>query len=281
MQFDLTHARHNPSYCLAPGLFRSLKKGDRKKLKLDVTYTFGKNSVRFWGPEPLGAEDLRVLQGLIAMAGESALLLRGNTESKTGKQLRMKLELKWEAINETAMVAEGSLYQLAKELGYAEDGGSQLKIIRDCIERLWAVSVIVDRDGKREGYRILADYSSDEKESTVYVALNPKLAEAIIGTSPHARIEMAEVRALKTDPARLIHQRLCGWIDPGKSGKVALDTLCDYVWVGGTANASTLKSRRQRVQKALVEITSLGWILSEYAKNKWEIRRPKLAQKLR
>ncbi|WP_373873395.1 replication protein C, IncQ-type, partial [Aeromonas caviae] len=27
-----------------------------------------------------------------------------------------------------------------------------------------------------------------------------------------------------------MHQRLCGWIDPGKSGRVELDTLCGYAW---------------------------------------------------
>ena len=51
-----------------------------------------------------------------------------------------------------------------------------------------------------------------------------------MGKRPHSRIDMSEVRALQTDPARIIHQRLCGWIDPGKSGRVELDTICGYVW---------------------------------------------------
>lgn len=64
MAFDLTHARHDPAHCLAPGLFRSLKRGDRKKLKLDVTYPYGEGEqIEFSGPEPLGADDLRILQG--------------------------------------------------------------------------------------------------------------------------------------------------------------------------------------------------------------------------
>lgn len=52
---------------------------------------------------------------------------------------------------------------------------------------------------------------------------------------------MAEVRVLQTDPARLMHQRLCGWIDPGKSGRVELDTLCGYVWPD-EANAEAMKN---------------------------------------
>ena len=76
-------------------------------------------------------------------------------------------------------------------------------------------------------------------------------------------------------PARLMHQRLCGWIDPGKSGRVELDTLCGYVWPGQATNPNTLKTRRQAARRALPELAALGWAVSEYAKNKFEIGRPK------
>ena len=89
----------------------------------------------------------------------------------------------------------------------------------------------------------------------------------------HARIDMAEVRVLQTDPARLMHQRLCGWIDPGKSGRVELDTLCGYVWPD-EANAEAMKKRRQTARKALAELAAVGWVVNEYAKGKWEIKRP-------
>jgi hypothetical protein len=63
-----------------------------------------------------------------------------------------------------------------------------------------------------------------------------------MGGAQHVRIDMDEVRALQTDPARLMYQRLCGWIDPGKSGRVELDTLCGYVWPGQATNP--VRSRR-------------------------------------
>jgi len=277
--YNLTHARHDPAHCLAPGLFRSLKRGDRKKLKLDITYHYGETEkIRFMGFEPLGADDLRVLQGLVAMAaisGDSGrgIVLRQETESTAGKQLRLFLDLKWDAIEKDTMVAKGSFRQLARELGYAEDGGSQFKTIRDCIERLWAVSVIVEKDGKRQGFRILSDYASDEREGKLFVALNPRLAEAIMGERPHSRINMAEVRRLKTDPARFIHQRLCGWIDLSKFGRVELDTLCGYVWPN-EASTETMKKRRQTVRRALTELSAIGWTVKEYTKGKWEVGRP-------
>ena len=277
-KFDLTHARHDPAHCLAPGLFRSLKRGERKRSKLDVTYTYGKDSIRFWGPEPLGADDLRVLQGLVAMAATSGKDGRGiilSQEPKTdeGRQLRLWLELKWDALEKDALVAKGSFGQLARELGYADEGGSQFKTIRESIERLWVVSVIVERDGRRQGFRILSDYASDEQECKLFVALNPRLAEAVMGERPHTRIDMAEVRALQTDPARLMHQRLCGWIDPGKSGRVEIDTLCSYIWPD-QASTEAMKKRRQTARKALAELAALGWKVSEYAAGKWEIGRP-------
>jgi hypothetical protein len=85
---------------------------------------------------------------------------------------------------------------------------------------------------------------------------------------------MAEVRALQTDPARLIHQRLCGWIDPGKAGRAELDTLCGYVWPD-EANAEAMKKRRQKARKALAELDAVGWKVNEYAEGKWEIGRPR------
>jgi hypothetical protein len=279
MSYDLTHVRHDPAHCLTPGLFRSLKRGERKKSKLDVTYTYGEDSIRFWGPEPLGGDDLRVLQGLVAMAAISGdkghgIVLHHDTQSKAGQQLRLWVDLKWDAIEKDAMVAKGSFRQLARELGYAEDGGSQFKTIRQSIERLWAVSVIVERRGKRQGFRILSEYASDEQEGKLFVALNPRLAEAIMGKRPHSRINMAEVRALQTDPARLIHQRLCGWIDQGKFGRVELDTVCCYVWPDEVTNPNAIKKRHQTIRKALAELAAVGWITNEYAKGKWEIKRP-------
>jgi len=277
--YNLTHARHDPAHCLAPGLFRSLKRGDRKKLKLDVTYQYGEDRIEFSGPEPLGTDDLRVLQGLVAMAaisGDSGrgILLKPETTNKIGHQLRLFLELDWDSKEADAMVVKGSFRQLAHELGYTMDSGGVFRIIRKSIERLWKVSVIVQRGKRRQGFRILSEYASDEDAGKLFVALNPRLAEAIIGNRPHTRIDMTEVRGLQTDPARLIHQRLCGWIDPGKFGRVELDTLCRYVWPDETINPNTIKTRRKIAQKALVELSNIDWTITEYAKGKWGIGRP-------
>jgi len=280
--YDLTHVRHDPSYCLAPGLFRSLAKGDRKRDKLDVIYDYGNgNRIEFTGPEPLGADDLRVLQGLIAMAATSAsdgcaLVLDDDVESASGSELRQRLNLEWDAVRADAVVARGSYRKLAREIGYANPGDTEL--VRECIERLWKVSIIAQNGGRRQGSRLLSSYASDSKDGRLFVALNPRLAEAVIGDRPHSRLCMTEIRGLKTDPARLMHQRLCGWIDPGKSGKVEIDTLCGYVWPEQT-NPEAMKKRRQTARRALGELAAVGWTVSEYAHGKWELKRPKESSK--
>lgn len=273
---DLTHARHDPSHCLAPGLFRSLQRGERKRTKLDVAYNYGEGKrIEFSGPEPLGADDLRILQGLVALAGPSGLILTPEPKSETGKQLRSSLEPKWDAIHQDAMVVKGSYRALAREIGYANPDDT--KPIRECIERLWKVSIIAQNGRKRQGFRLLSEYASDEQDGKLYVALNPLIAQAVMGGGRHVRIDMDEVRALKSDPARLIHQRLCGWISPGKSGRVALDKLCGYAWPD-QALPETMKKRRQAARKALAEFIALGWAVTEYARDKWEISRAKTRQ---
>ena len=81
------------------------------------------------------------------------------------------------------------------------------------------------------------------------MALNPLIARAVMGGAQHVRIDMDEVRALQTDPARLIHQRLCGWIDPGKSGRVELDTLCGYAWPTEDRKSTRLNSSHEFVSR--------------------------------
>ncbi|CAI8858712.1 replication protein C, IncQ-type [Methylocaldum szegediense] len=271
---ELTHARHDPIHCLAPGLFRSLQKGERKRAKLDVVYDFGDGRrVEFSGPEPLGADDLRVLQGLVAMAGPAGLVLSPEPKTEAGRQLRLFLEPKWDAIRQDAMVVRGSYRALVREVGYANVDNA--KPIRDCIERLWKVSVIVQDGKRRQGFRLLSEYASDEHDGKLYVALNPLLARAVMG-GQHVRISMGEVRALRTDAARLIHQRLCAWIDPGKWGRVETDTLCGYVWPTEAGSTAAVKKRRHTARLALSELAGLGWRLREYAKDKWAIGRPGL-----
>jgi len=280
MVHNLTHARHDPAHILAPGLFRSLGPGDRKRLKLDVTYIHGKNQIEFKGYDPLGADDMRILQGLVAMAGPDGITLKDdNTASSVGKQLLLDMFTPpdappYDGKKPDTLSVRTSFRRLAREIGM-DEGGASLKVIRKSVERLFGVTVFVQMGRRRVGMRLLSAYASDDESGDLCIAMNPQLAGAILGNGQHVRIELAEVRALETDPARLIHQRLCGWIDAGKSGRATIATLAEYVWPEATDIESTQKKRYATIRRAMVELSAIGWTVNQYDRGKFEITRPK------
>ena len=78
------------------------------------------------------------------------------------------------------------------------------------------------------------------------MAVNPRLADiALAGLGElqvkYIRIDLEEVRALRTDAARLIHQRVCAFVNPGATGKVRIDTLCGYVWADDAPTKRALR----------------------------------------
>lgn len=272
--YKFDHARMSTTHVLAPGLFRSLKKGDYKKLKLDVVYEYGRGErLEFKAAEPLGVPELRVLQGLIAMAGPAGLLLSPEPTTEAGQQLRLLLETKFDAMQANAMVIKGSYRELAKNIGYNSENS---KGLQESTERLWGVSIIAKIGNKHMGFRLLSEYATDTESGKLYVALNPILTAAILGKAQHCRIDLNEVRNLTNDATRLMHQRLCGWIDVGKSGKTTLETLCGYIWLD-EASKEAMKKRKQAARRGLKELEALGWTVHEYVKEKFELNRPKIA----
>ena len=263
---ELTHAKHDPAHCLLPGLFRSFKRGERKLRPLWVSYRYGEEMIEIAGPQLLGADDQRILQGLVAMAGPGGLVLNiDKPEGERSKQLALNLDPKWDALLDDALVVKGSFYQLAKEIGYADPGGhSAMRAIRGCIERLWRTTMIVQKGTRRRGFNIISTYESDSKTGKLHVALNPRLARAITG-GRYTRLELAETRQLKGDAAVLIHQRLCGYIDAGAAHLVNMETLMGYVWHDAVAveGSSSKRVHEHRVRKALDELAIVGWTIEE------------------
>jgi Replication protein C (RepC) len=274
MDFKLTHIRHDRAHCLAPGLFRSLKRGERKNNKLDVKYEFGeKDYIRFIGFEPLGADDLRLLQGLIALGGPNGIILTTEPSADMPKQLRLLLEPRLDAVHQNGLAVHTRLGTLMAEIGYEESGDKRQQIV-ESLRRISNVTVIAHKGTREASYKILS-YAFDEEDGRLFVALNPRLTEAIIGSAPYTRIEMSEVRALKSDPTRLMHQRLCGWIDQGKTGNTEIETLCSYVWPEPAKTPSTERWRRHEIKKAIIELSAIGWEIEEYASGKYKIIRPR------
>lgn len=260
----LTHARHDPGHVLVHGLFRSLASGDYKRLKLDVAYEIGNERLEFGAKEPLGVDEMRVLQGLVALAGPKGLILKADTDTQSPDARQLFLNLFAPASEFVAatdqpesLVVRGSFRRLAREIGMNESGPNITRI-RQAIERLFAVTIFIQSARRRVGCRLISSYASDEGVGDLYVAVNPRLTEAILGNGQHVRIDMGEVRGLKSDPARLMHQRLSGWVNPGMRREVSIDTLCSYVWPDAGSDAA-MRKRRQRIRSALTELRQVGW----------------------
>ncbi|WP_084202330.1 replication protein C, IncQ-type [Aeromonas fluvialis] len=145
---------------------------------------------------------------------------------------------------------------------------------KDDSPQLWKVSVMAQVAGQRSGFRLLANYASDALTDGLFVALNPLLTSATMGSGRHVCIDMTEGRRLSGCITRLLHQRLCAWVDVGQSRTVQLDTLVAYVFPK-EACMVTHRKRQSRVRKALNE---LGWSISEHAKGRFTIGRPALSR---
>ena len=277
-KYELTKsAKHDPAHCLVPGLFRSLKRGERKKEKLDLKYHFSddKNEfIRFVCYEPLDALDLRVLQGVLALATKDSEVLSSSAETQESIELRSLLEMCQWSIQQDTLLVDVSYRRLFQEIGMPT-GGSNLKTVKDSLWRLSNIGIGVFTKGGIVSFKMMnmrLDFNTGEWQ----VIINPRLTAAVLGRSKYTHIDMEEVRAIKHNVTRLIHQRLCGWIDLGDVKRVGIDKLCSYCWPDGdeeiTKNA--IKWRKKKVREALKELNSLGWFCSEYERGKFEIKRP-------
>lgn len=274
----LSFCHHDTLLCLADGLFKSLNKGDRKTKKLDLTIVHGKETVRFTCIEPLGADDLRFLQGVVALAGLKGSPLSPTPTNSTPKILRAGLKTTDEEDKKNAVYVEIKITQLLKELGM-RDGGPNIKSFKASIHRMSTVTVLYERAGFSASTHLLS-FEMNLTSKILSVALNPRLAKAILGgKNRHTRIELDEVRAINKDTARIIHQRLCGFINQGKSHRLTMETLCSYVWADD--KTTSVAMQRSRVKEALEELgsVSVGWTVKETTKGIYTITRPTMKSK--
>lgn len=210
----------------APGLFLSRPKGARDEL-MKLNYQVGALLYRFVGPQ-LGPVELRVLQGLNALAGPQNRKPAALPPEAEGANRVLAL-LRSRAIVRT------SYNELARAIGYAPNSGSAHAAIRRALERLFSLAVFVsraDEAGSKDfsAGHLFARLHSKESGRTIEVDLCPILAAAVMGgPGEYLRLSLDEVRRLKTDVARLLHHRL-HWINAGQERPVLLDTLVGYVW---------------------------------------------------
>lgn len=290
--------------------------GHRRTLELvysvenvDEKFNAGwRREVEFISPYLLGPADLRTLQGLMALAAQQAVYWEDRSwvisrpEGELGRQLALKFEAKHDDRDKRVLQISGSLADLARAVGMDERSGQAIGTLKRSLKRLTAVTVWlrhvewheeyenerdVTKTQKREGSCHLASaYWADGDgggAGSLRAAVNPALSEvALAAVVPggkgvkYIRMDMREVRRLRTGAGRLIHQRLCAWINPGAGGKVKLSTLCAYVYAEEAPTPNAAKGRRKAVRRALRELERFEppWGVEEYAPGRFAIARP-------
>jgi hypothetical protein len=282
--YRYTHAKHDPAHCTILGMFRALRRGDRQHKKLDIKGKYGKAVMHVTGDKLLGADDLHILQGLVAMAAPltgGATMLQEVPKTLDQIYLRNAIDLKGDPA--PIMVVTGTLYQLNKEIDLGNSTSSYRKI-RECIARLCTTSIVHEDGGKRRSFRLLSHCGTTTKEAEAAlnpvitaadaanaigsgcfaVALNPLLTAAVLGKSinlsgSHARIEMFEVRTINHEATRLIHQYLCAVINPGETKTLSRETLRARIWPERPEKANLLHQHHYRLRETIKKLVPLGW----------------------
>jgi hypothetical protein len=238
----------------APGLFRSqVKDGQTAYLRLE--YQAGAFTYRLVGPE-LGTTELRVLQALVALATRQQVRVSHRPVTAVSDSPLDKVA--W-LLGQSAQVAT-SYNEVARAAGYVANSGAMTRRVREALERMYCVQVFVSVTGNPKSFeagRLFTELSG--RDDGLVVGVCSLLAAALLGVpGNYLRLDMHEVRQLRTDAARLLHQRL-HWIDAGEGREIGVDTLVGYVWPE-PACSSTARKRRERVREALAELEALlGW----------------------
>lgn len=217
----------------------------------------GDVTVRIIGFEQLGVDDQDVLLGLLALAGKDGRVLSPAPTKVHNQALVGALCPQGEATKQNRLVITTSLYRLAQTIGTGLHATSTYKRLRASLTRLANVQCIVSCPGTHGQENLLAWLL--QEDGTVKIAINSRLAQAVMGDIHYVSISLIERRALRSDPARILHSRLSAMIRPGASWTYHLNALAAMVW-GDEANPATLRRRRHRIKNALLDLQLLpGW----------------------
>ena len=109
--FVTKFAKHPRSFCCVPGLFRSLRNSERKKI-LDITWRSPTTdeTLRLTSLRQLGADDLRILQTLVAYSGAEGLLL--NAENPPKKHIPLFNDPKFKYAKKPTYFVKENIYTI-------------------------------------------------------------------------------------------------------------------------------------------------------------------------
>lgn len=268
------YARQDPALGLAP-LFRPVYHG-RRPGGITVEHEHGGLQMKLNIWRALDCRDQSVLLATIALAGKLGTEdLHAGISHCRAQQLWQNLKPEELATLDQAVVVKTSRHALLQAAGMAV-GKAEYGRLEECLERLSMVGCRV-RKAEHEWSMRLLSYAKTRDER-LHIALNPRFAEALSGHYVH--VSLTERRALDSDTAQLTHAWLSAWLRQGGRNSIRLDRLAEKVCGPPSTSASTNRSRRHRISKALQDIDALnGWEVNVQGKGaaaKATIERPAL-----
>lgn len=266
MKNEIIVLKHDLDTCFADGLFRPLR-NTGARAKLDVTYRDRRGrTMRWYGPDALGADDLRILQALVALAEAGPERLSPYPAEPDAKRLRDDLKPEGDARGKNSVRLITSKTRLLATAGYATGGSIHARIFSQggVLERLHGVSIIMRQTDERGVERIAGSHllSVAAHGDQIAIALSWRMSALALGTEPrYATLSLVETRHLKSDTARILHQYLSAYVRLGGSQSPALDTLVERVYGRDAAPDAKADARRRqhrtRIRVALAEIGAL------------------------
>ena len=254
---ELTHARMEPAIAGCPGLFIARRRqckgmpGPAACDALDVIYQLGDIELRMLSAHRPRPADLLLLVVLLALAGPG--------RCEPGEKERALVDA---LACEPAPAAAGTIVvrtnraRLLEECGVS-DGGSTREALIDSLIRLSGLMALVSHGSQKVSMHLLS-FTIDTATGEISVALSPRLSSAILG-GRHIRLELPELRELG-EHARVLYVRLCNWVDPGRTRRIGVDALVQYLWAAPPARGSLVRKRVYRVRRAMAELAQLhGW----------------------
>jgi hypothetical protein len=252
-QSPVNHARHDPATALA-SLFRPITKG-RRPGGLQIESSFDGMEIKFMIWRALDTRDQSVLLAAIGMAGMKNQDLHAEVSGERGQQLWLDLKPSEDACFDRAIVVTTTRYALIHAAGL-DDKGQNYGLLEECLERLSMVGSKIRKEDFQWSMNLLS--WAEAPDGRLNIALNGRFATALGGQ--HVRVSLDERRKLHSEPAQLAHAWLSAWLKPGKTQSISLDKLSEKIWGAPSKNESTTRSRRDRTNKSVNEISELkGW----------------------
>jgi hypothetical protein len=250
------------------GLFRALsgnpKHRPRSSTSLLCTMSYNGGDVQLHAAAPLNAQDLKILLVIVALAGMNKNRFNRTSTEPPFKALWSKLTNEGNAADNDALVTRTTAYEILQEVGLSDTGPNRRRLTNALIS-LSTVREIVWKGKKVSSGSNLLSFGHDEENGNLLIGLTPHIACFILGDErQHVRVSLEEVRSLDLPAAVIIHVLLSARVRPGaaKPARYGIGTLADTAY-GPSTNASTSRGRRQKILRAMDQISDLAlWDVS-------------------